>query len=67
MALVFRGIAQGKTIAIFVLGSVAAFSDLLTETLQNDQRAGWVTFDFDPLRLDLLQLGRHIPVAGTLN
>ena len=67
MALVFREMAQGKTIANSLLGSVAGFSDLRTETLQNDQRAGWVTFDFDPVVLDFLPLGRDFLVSPTLN
>ena len=47
MALVLIEIAQGNICKRFLLDSVAGFSDLLTETLQNDQRAGSVTFDFE--------------------
>ena len=66
MPLVFREIAQGKTITNLLLGrSVAGFSDLLTETLQKEQRAGWENFDLDLPRLDFLELGRLFPVPGT--
>ena len=50
----FQRNCPGKTIANLVL---AGFSHLLTETLQIDQRAGWVTIDFDLLGLNFLQLG----------
>ena len=40
MLLVLRETAQGKTIANFLLGSVAGFSDLVTEILQKGAEGG---------------------------
>ena len=67
MALVLRETARGKTIANCLLGSVAGFSDLLTEIRRKGRsRAGLKGFDLEPLALNFLVLGRHFPVPGAL-
>ena len=49
MALVFGEIDKERICEHLILGSVAGFCDLLTDTLQKRERAGWAKFDFEPL------------------